>query len=102
MYNGQRTVSIKQPQAVIGGKKGTAMFATVQTWVGRAARPFSRARYDALAHERVRFYTLLGIALLKLFNLFGSIWDIQWHASIGRDSLWIPPHMVAAGGFVSA
>ncbi len=55
-----------------------------------------------MGRERVRFYTLLGIALLKLFNLFGSIWDIQWHASIGRDSFWIPPHIVAIGGFVSA
>jgi hypothetical protein len=78
------------------------MLTTVQAWVGRAARPFSRASDDVMARERVRFYTLLGIALLKLFNLFGSIWDIQWHASIGRDSFWIPPHIVAIGGFVSA
>ena len=68
------------------------MLTTVQTWVGRATRPFSRAADDAVARERVRFYTLLGIALLKLFNLFGSIWDIQWHASIGRDSFFIPPN----------
>ncbi len=78
------------------------MLTTVQGWVGRAARPFTRANYNAAAHERMRFYALLAIALLKLFNLFGSIWDIQWHASIGRDSFWIPPHMVAAGGYVAA
>jgi MFS family permease len=78
------------------------MFTTVQAWVGRAARPFTRASDSALAHERLRFYTLLAIAGLKLFNLFGSIWDIQWHASIGRDTFWIPPHIVAIAGFVSA
>jgi hypothetical protein len=78
------------------------MLTTVQAWVGRAARPFSRAGDDVMGRERVRFYTLLGIALLKLTNLFGAIWDIQWHASIGRDSLWIPPHIVAAGGFTAA
>lgn len=78
------------------------MLTTVQTWVDRAAHPFSRASADARAHERLRFYALLGLALLKLFNLFGSIWDIQWHASIGRDSNFIPPHIVAAGGFVGA
>lgn len=78
------------------------MLTTVQTWVGRAARPFGRVGDDVEAQERVRFTTLLGIALLKVFQLFGAIWDIQWHASIGRDSFWIPPHMVAAGGFTAA
>ena len=78
------------------------MLTTVQAWVDRAAHPFSRVSADARAHERLRFYALLGLALLKLFNLFGSIWDIQWHASIGRDSNFIPPHIVAAGGFVGA
>ena len=52
-----------------------------------------------MAHERLRFYAIIGLVLLKLFNLFGAIWDIQWHASIGRDSFWIPPHIVAAIGF---
>ena len=78
------------------------MLATVSSLVGRATRPFSRARYEPLAYERTRFFAIAGIALFKLFNYFGSVWDIQWHASIGRDSLWIPPHMVAAGGFMGA
>jgi MFS family permease len=78
------------------------MLTTVTTLVGRAARPFSRARYEPLAYERTRFNAIAGIALFKLFNFFGSAWDIQWHASIGRDNLFIPPHMVAAGGFVGA
>jgi hypothetical protein len=78
------------------------MLTTVQAWLDRAAPPFSRTGDEATAHERMRFYALIGLALLKLFNLFGAIWDIQWHASIGRDSFWIPPHMVAAAGFTGA
>jgi hypothetical protein len=77
------------------------MLTTVQTWVGRATRPFSRTSYNVMAHERMRFYTLVGLALFKLLNFFGSAWDIQWHATIGRDSFFIPPHMVAAAGFVA-
>src|SRR6185369_7293047 len=82
-------------------EEGPVMLTTVQAWVGRAARPFSRVSEDARAHERLRFYALLSLALLKLLNLFGSIWNIQWHASIGRDSNFIPPHIVAFGGFLS-
>jgi len=78
------------------------MLTTVQAWVGRAAGPFSRAGADAMARERVRFYSLLGIALIKLLQLFGAIWDIQWHASIGRDTFFIPPHIVAIFAFVLA
>ena len=77
------------------------MFTTVQTWFQRAARPFSAERYDAVAHERLRLYTLVTIALLKLFNLFGGNWDIQWHVAVGRDSLWIPPHMLVVVAFIT-
>lgn len=76
------------------------MFTSVQQWVGRAAQPFSPARYAAVAHERLRFYTLGLIALFKLFTFFGAAWDIQWHVVIGRDSLFIPPHIVAGMAYV--
>jgi hypothetical protein len=56
--------------------------------------------YSAPAHERQRFNVLAAVALLKLFNLFGGVWDIQWHVAIGRDSLWIPPHMLVTVAFV--
>jgi hypothetical protein len=26
--------------------------------------------------------------------ILGSIWDISWHVSIGRDSFWTPPHLL--------
>ena len=55
---------------------------------------------DAVAHERLRLRVLFAIALLKLFNFIGGAWDIQWHVAIGRDSLWIPPHLVVLVAFV--
>ncbi len=76
------------------------MFTTVQQWVGRAAQPFSPARYNPLTHERLRFNFLGLIALFKLFVFIGAAWDIQWHVVIGRDSLFIPPHIVAGLAYV--
>lgn len=61
----------------------------------------SNSFYDARAHERLRFAALASITILKLFNLFGGIWDIQWHVAIGRDSLFIPPHLMVMVAFVS-
>src|SRR3989337_2163043 len=55
----------------------------------------------AQAHERLRFSGLAALSVLKLFNLFGGIWDIQWHVAIGRDILFIPPHLMVMTAFVS-
>ncbi|MBI4588922.1 MAG: hypothetical protein HY725_08780 [Candidatus Rokubacteria bacterium] len=30
----------------------------------------------------------------KLWGGWGVTWDIQWHVLIGRDSFWIPPHLM--------
>jgi hypothetical protein len=38
--------------------------------------------------------------VLKLFNFFGGNWDIQWHVAIGRDSLFIPPHLMVMVAYV--
>ena len=56
---------------------------------------------DAVALERLRLRVLFAVALLKLFNFIGGAWDIQWHVAIGRDSLWIPPHLMVFLAFVS-
>lgn len=33
--------------------------------------------------------------------LVGIVWDISWHMSIGRDTLWSPPHLMTyAGGII--
>ncbi len=29
---------------------------------------------------------------------WGTQWDIQWHLRIGRDSFWIPPHLMTYSG----
>lgn len=39
--------------------------------------------------------------------VIGAIWDISWHMSIGRDTLWSPPHLFIyasglLGGFTAA
>jgi hypothetical protein len=65
-------------------------------FAARLARPV-----DAVTHERRRLRVLFAVALLKLFNFIGGAWDIQWHVAIGRDSLWIPPHLMVFLAFVS-
>jgi hypothetical protein len=34
----------------------------------------------------------------KLAGAWGLHWDIQWHLLIGRDSFWIPPHLLMYAG----
>jgi len=44
-----------------------------------------------LTHRRV---ALWGSLVAKLVGAWGLAWDIQWHMTIGRDSFWIPPHLM--------
>jgi hypothetical protein len=37
----------------------------------------------------------------KLLGAWGLTWDIQWHLLIGRDTFWIPPHMMMYGGITA-
>lgn len=60
---------------------------------------FGTKTFDAAAHTRLRLRTLVAIALLKLIYFLGGAWDIQWHMTVGRDSLFVPPHLVAAAGW---
>ena len=54
-------------------------------------------RPAALSHR-------LSAAAAVLFGTFvmalGTGWDIVWHAVVGRDTFWIPPHLVIYGGTV--
>src|SRR5213594_3568009 len=34
----------------------------------------------------------------NLLAAWGVQWDIQWHVQIGRDSFWIPPHVMTYSG----
>jgi hypothetical protein len=69
--------------------------------MNRALVSMLPAAVDATALERLRLRVLFAVALLKLFNFIGGAWDIQWHVAIGRDSLWIPPHLMVFVAFVS-
>jgi hypothetical protein len=41
---------------------------------------------------------LWGLLLSKMVAGWGVQWDIQWHLRIGRDSFWIPPHVMTYAG----
>ena len=49
--------------------------------------------------RRVALWTLLAS---KLIAGWGVQWDIQWHVLIGRDSFWIPPHVMTYAGVALA
>src|SRR5262249_28998186 len=45
---------------------------------------------------------LWGLLAAKAFAGIGVGWDIRWHVVIGRDSFWIPPHVMTYTGVVLA
>jgi hypothetical protein len=49
--------------------------------------------------RRAALWTLLAS---KLIAGWGVQWDIQWHVLIGRDSFWIPPHVMTYAGVALA
>src|SRR5438309_6423304 len=51
----------------------------------------------SLAWRRAALWGLLGA---KVVSSWGVQWDIQWHTLIGRDSFWIPPHVMTYAGVV--
>jgi hypothetical protein len=62
--------------------------------LGRSTETLT-ARGDAVGLYRVALWVLLGANLLAAW---GVQWDIQWHVQIGRDSFWIPPHVMTYAG----
>lgn len=48
--------------------------------------------------EAPRRAALWGMLAAKLWGGWGVAWDIQWHLLIGRDSFWIPPHLMTYSG----
>jgi hypothetical protein len=50
---------------------------------------------SSLAVARAGLWTLFAAHVLAAW---GTQWDIQWHMRIGRDSFWIPPHVMTYGG----
>ena len=43
---------------------------------------------------RLRRAALWGMLAAKIVGGWGLGWDIRWHLMIGRDSFWIPPHVM--------
>ena len=58
-----------------------------------------RAPAEALVLKRVVLWALLAS---KVVAGWGVQWDIQWHVVIGRDSFWIPPHLMTYAGVSAA
>jgi hypothetical protein len=77
------------------------MLAALNARFRRNVSAFFTRPVDALAHERLRLRLLFSVAVIKLFNFIGGAWDIQWHIEIGRDSLFIPPHLLVMVAFFS-
>ena len=68
---------------------------SVQTaFLGRST-DVNTARADSVGLYRIALWALLGANLLAAW---GVQWDIQWHVQIGRDSFWIPPHVMTYSG----
>jgi hypothetical protein len=61
------------------------------------ALPFdaTRSPTETQAIRRAALWTLL---VSKIVTGWGVQWDIQWHVLIGRDSFWIPPHLMTYAG----
>ena len=64
-----------------------------------AAPPATSAVVDVTAVRRAAVWALLGA---KLTAGWGLGWDIRWHVLIGRDSFWIPPHVLTYASVAAA
>ena len=42
--------------------------------------------------------SLIVATVLAMLMRFGAFWDAQWHWSVGRDSFFIPPHLMIYTG----
>lgn len=54
---------------------------------------------ETLALKRAVLWALLAS---RVIAGWGVQWDIQWHVLIGRDSFWIPPHIMTYAGVSAA
>jgi len=41
---------------------------------------------------------LASLLVAGIVMALGGAWDAHWHATVGRDSLWVPPHMFVYSG----
>jgi hypothetical protein len=68
---------------------------SVQTALLGRSTGTDTTRANAVGLYRIALWLLLGATVLAAW---GVQWDIQWHVRIGRDSFWIPPHVMTYSG----
>ena len=49
-------------------------------------------------HRRCPSLPIWVLLVASQLILVGSVWDIAWHGSLGREAFWIPPHIVLYSG----
>ena len=54
---------------------------------------------EVLGRRGVPWYAWLSLATTAAV-VCGEHWDISWHMSVGRDTLWTPPHLLIQSGAV--
>ena len=64
-----------------------------------ATWPSAAADLDVTMLRRAAVWALL---VAKLVGGWGLGWDIRWHLLIGRDSFWIPPHVLTYASVAAA
>ena len=61
--------------------------------ISTLSRPLIVQREKNLTHlVTLRLITGYILLAVSLFGLLGGDWDIQWHATVGRDRTFTPPH----------
>lgn len=58
---------------------------------------------DQESKEKLRgVYTIITLAAIfsALLFIYGVYWDISYHKVIGRDTIWIPPHLMIYTGIL--
>ena len=63
--------------------------------VGAPAAGAATSASTTLAVARAGLWLLL---VAHAIAMWGTQWDIMWHLTIGRDSFWIPPHLMTYSG----
>jgi hypothetical protein len=62
----------------------------------------ARSSADTADERRLRQGAAWPLMYFSIQGSFGLAWDIQWRASVGRDSFWTPPHILVYSGVAGA
>src|SRR5213596_3241687 len=58
-----------------------------------AALPLAQLAQNAAVRANALPWYLVATLLGSTSIALGLLWDISWHATIGRDTFWTPAHM---------